>query len=111
MTDTIPPVATPAASQPGRAARPQRAKRKPEETATSASAADPVPTKAPTKLDMVTGLLARPEGASIEELCTATGWQAHSVRGAMAGALKRKGHVITSDKHEGVRRYRASTSS
>ncbi|MCB1372019.1 MAG: DUF3489 domain-containing protein, partial [Rhodobacteraceae bacterium] len=30
----------------------------------------------------------------------------HSVRGAMAGALKKKGHVISSEKQEGVRRYR-----
>ena len=35
-----------------------------------------------------------------------TGWQTHSVRGALAGSLKRKGHVVTSDKVDGVRRYR-----
>ena len=28
----------------------------------------------------------------------ATGWQAHSIRGAMAGALKKKGHSVTSEK-------------
>ena len=36
----------------------------------------------------------RPEGASLAELVAATGWQAHSVRGALAGSLKRKGHAI-----------------
>ena len=39
-------------------------------------------------------------------MCTTTGWQPRSVRGAMAGSLKKKGHVITSEKIEGVRRYR-----
>jgi hypothetical protein len=38
----------------------------------------------------------------------ATGWQQHSVRGAMAGALKKRGLVITSEKVQDVRRYRAS---
>jgi hypothetical protein len=36
----------------------------------------------------------------------ATGWQQHSVRGALAGALKKRGHTINSDKVDGVRRYR-----
>ena len=40
-------------------------------------------------------------------MCTATGWQAHSVRGAMAGALKKKfGLVIASDPSDGGRVYR-----
>ena len=41
-------------------------------------------------------------------MMTATGWQQHSLRGAMAGALKKRGLTITSDKGDGVRRYRAS---
>ena len=52
-------------------------------------------------------MLSRPQGASIADLTSATGWQAHSVRGAMAGALKKKGHTITSEKADGVRRYHA----
>ena len=39
---------------------------------------------------------------------TATGWQQHSVRGALAGALKKRGLIITSDKIDDLRRYRAS---
>lgn len=38
-------------------------------------------------------LLRRKEGASLEEMTTRTGWQAHSVRAAMTG-LKKQGHVI-----------------
>ena len=38
-------------------------------------------------------LLHRKEGASLEEMTTRTGWQAHSVRAAMTG-FKKQGHVI-----------------
>jgi Protein of unknown function (DUF3489) len=58
------------------------------------------------KLDRLIALLKRPDGASLSELTHATGWQAHSVRGAIAGSLKRKGHVVTSEKIDGIRRYR-----
>ncbi len=61
----------------------------------------------PTKLDRLIALLSRPDGASLAEMVEATGWQAHSVRGAIAGALRKRGHVIASSKAEdGVRRYR-----
>ena len=60
------------------------------------------------RLDQLQALLTTEEGVSIAEMTTATGWQAHSVRGAMAGALKKRGLAITSEKIDGVRRYRAS---
>lgn len=63
-------------------------------------------TNAPSKLDTLEKLLRRKNGASIADLTTATGWQQHSVRGAMAGALKKRGHAITSEKTDGTRRYR-----
>ena len=59
-----------------------------------------------TKLALLVAHLSAPGGATIAELCKATGWQPHSVRGALAGALKRKGHVIRSEKEGGLRRYR-----
>lgn len=63
--------------------------------------------KGPGKLEMMVALLRRPEGARIDELQTATGWQAHSVRGAMSGALKKKqGLTIGSEKTEAGRVYR-----
>ena len=47
-------------------------------------------------------MLQRPEGASLDEIVAATGWQAHTVRGAIAGALKRKlGLSVASEKVEG----------
>jgi hypothetical protein len=42
------------------------------------------------KLGVMIGLLRRPDGASLEALMKATGWQAHSVRGAIAGAIKKR---------------------
>jgi hypothetical protein len=62
--------------------------------------------KGTSKLDTLVSLLRQPNGASIDELATATAWQKHSIRGALAGTLKKKGHVISSDVVDGVRRYR-----
>jgi hypothetical protein len=61
----------------------------------------------PSKIESVVALLSRPEGASLAALSEATGWQAHSVRGALSGALKAKrGLTITSEKTEAGRLYR-----
>ena len=44
-------------------------------------------------------MLRSPEGASIEEISDALGWQQHTTRGAIAGALKKKlGLDVTSEK-------------
>jgi hypothetical protein len=58
----------------------------------------------------IIGMLQRTEGATIAQICEATGWQPHTVRGTFAGALKKKmGLTITSDKTQGgVRTYRAT---
>jgi hypothetical protein len=55
-----------------------------------------------TKQATLIAMLRAPEGATIEEITVATGWQSHTVRGAMAGALKKKlGLEVTSAKVEG----------
>ncbi len=55
-----------------------------------------------TKQATLIAMLRAPEGATIEEITAATGWQSHTVRGAMAGALKKKlGLEVTSEKVEG----------
>ena len=47
-------------------------------------------------------MLRTPDGATIDEIVAATGWQPHTVRGAFAGALKKKlGLEVTSEKVEG----------
>lgn len=63
-------------------------------------------TKPASKLDTLEKLLTRKTGATIAEMVKATGWQQHSVRGALAGAMKKRGHTIASDKVDGTRRYR-----
>ncbi len=35
-------------------------------------------------------MLSRAKGATIEEMAAQTGWQTHSVRGAISGTLKKK---------------------
>jgi hypothetical protein len=64
-----------------------------------------------TKQQACLDLLSRPEGAGIEDLQKATGWQQHSVRGFLAGAVKKKlGLKLLSEKPEaGPRRYRISS--
>lgn len=50
-------------------------------------------------------MLQRPEGATIGQICAATGWQAHTVRGTFAGAFKKKlGLAIVSEKVSGGER-------
>ena len=54
-----------------------------------------------TKQQQMIELLRRPKGATLVEIVEATGWQQHTIRGAMAGALKKKlGLTITSEKDE-----------
>jgi hypothetical protein len=61
-----------------------------------------------TKQQACIDLLSCQEGATIEELQAATGWQQHSVRGFLAGAVKKKlGLTLVSEKpDEKPRRYR-----
>lgn len=55
-----------------------------------------------TKQQQMIDLLHRPQGATLAEIVEATGWQQHTIRGAMAGALKKKlGLTIASEKIDG----------
>lgn len=59
------------------------------------------------KLGTLVALLKRPNGATVTQMTVATGWQAHSVRGAMSGAIKKKlGLIIDSEKTDAGRVYR-----
>jgi hypothetical protein len=64
-------------------------------------------TKRPSKQDAVIAMLRRPEGATVEEVARATGWQRHTVRGAFSGTLKKKlGFALASVQEERGRVYR-----
>ena len=71
---------------------------------------DPEPepdTKRRSKQDEVIAMLRRPEGATVDEVASATGWQRHTVRGVFSGTLKKKlGLTIASAKEERGRVYR-----
>jgi DNA-binding MarR family transcriptional regulator len=90
--------AEPAAAPEGGATEPPVA----EDTATKPQPRDG------TKQAVLIAMLRRPEGADLDEIAEATGWQKHTIRGAISGALKKKlGLQITSEKDgQGRRVYR-----
>jgi hypothetical protein len=67
----------------------------------------PSDAKRPSKQDAVIAMLRRPEGATVDEVARATGWQRHTVRGVFSGTLKKKlGLSVASAKEERGRVYR-----
>ena len=67
----------------------------------------PSETKGPSKQAAVIAMLQRPEGATVEEVASAMGWQRHTVRGLFSGILKKKlGFALASAKEERGRVYR-----
>jgi len=56
------------------------------------------------KTAQVVAMLQRKSGATLSEIMTTTGWQKHTVRGFIAGAIKKAGHAVESFKPEGGER-------
>ena len=69
-----------------------------------------VSTKKGTKASQVLAMLQRATGATLDELVAATDWLPHTTRAALTG-LRKKGHVVISEKVEGQRRYRIAAES
>ena len=71
---------------------------------------DPKPhsdARRPSKQDAVIAMLRRAEGATVDEVVSATGWQRHTVRGVFSGTLKKKlGLTLASAQEERGRVYR-----
>ena len=106
MTDTIKTSRT--------VKRSRRMAREPEvEGATNnapanAGAATSTPAKPQSKSALVLDLLNRPEGATLDQMIAATGWLPHTTRAMLTG-LKKKGHIIESEKPaDGARIYRVT---
>jgi hypothetical protein len=57
---------------------------------TRAAPADKPTPRTGTKQAKLIELLKHPEGATVEQIAAATGWQHHTIRGAISGALKKK---------------------
>ena len=102
------------ASKPAPAAKPKKAKAAP--TAAKAAAAKAKAAKGTTAKDAATGakaprdgsktaqvvaMLQRKNGATLAEIMDKMGWQRHTVRGFMAGAMKKAGYTVESFKPEG----------
>jgi hypothetical protein len=89
------PAAEPAADAEAKPAKPKAKKAasgkgmKPAKPGKVAPTERPTP-RAGTKQALMIELLRRPEGATVEQIVTATGWQKHTIRGAISGALKKK---------------------
>ena len=62
-------------------------------------------TKPASKIDQVTALLERKQGATLEEMTDATGWQPHSARAVLTG-LRKKDHAIVKSKRDDLTSYR-----
>ena len=77
----------------GRPARAKKASTTTRATSAPEAAGEPSPKPTPragTKQAQMIELLKRPEGATVEQIAAATGWQHHTIRGAISGALKKK---------------------
>jgi Protein of unknown function (DUF3489) len=75
-----------------RAAAPAKSGKATERKAriSKAAPADRPTPRAGTKQARMIEMLKRPEGATVEQIAAATGWQHHTIRGAISGALKKK---------------------
>jgi uncharacterized protein DUF3489 len=63
--------------------------------------------KRPSKQEVVIAMLRQPEGATVDEVASVTGWQRHTVRGVFSGTLKKKlGLSLASAQEERGRVYR-----
>jgi predicted ArsR family transcriptional regulator len=83
-------------------AKTSKAKTKPAQKRKAQTKAKMPGTRANSKQAQLIEMLKRPEGATIDEIVKKFDWQAHTVRGALAGALKKKlGLNVQSEKIEG----------
>jgi len=105
-----PVVSTPDEVAARRAERRERIAREKAEGTRGADGSKRKPEKEPkvkkaAKADTILELVSREGGASIPEICEATGWQRHTLRGYIAGTLRKRGHDIVRTSANGMTGY------
>jgi hypothetical protein len=101
------PAETKSSERPGRAKR-SSSKKAAAPSAKATSSGRPNPDS---KQDRVVALLQQPRGATLDVLVNVTGWQKHSVRGFLAGTVRKKLRLpLISEKIDGIRTYRIAAS-
>jgi nucleoid-associated protein YgaU len=94
----------PTKAKAGKKATPAKAATKAKKGAPAAKADGP---RAGSKMAQVIAMMQRKNGVSIEEIMQAMSWQRHTVRGFVAGAMKKAGYSVESFRPEGgARSYR-----
>jgi nucleoid-associated protein YgaU len=91
----------PAKAKPTKKAIPAKAAPKAKKAAKKEEIAGP---REGSKTAQVVALLQRKNGATLVEIMEKMGWQKHTVRGFMAGAMKKAGYTVESFKPEGGER-------
>jgi hypothetical protein len=103
VSTQVPDVAPPVAKAGKKATRTAKPAKAPKET----KAAKSEGAREGSKTAQVVALLKRESGATLAEIMEKMGWQKHTVRGFMAGAMKKAGYTVESFKPEnGERTYR-----
>jgi hypothetical protein len=104
------PAETRSTERPGRAKR-SSAKKAAAPSAKATTKASPGRRNPGSKQDQIVALLRQPGGATLDALVKATGWQKHSVRGFLAGTVRKKLKLpLLSEKIDGIRTYRIGAS-
>jgi hypothetical protein len=111
--DEVAAAKTPAKANSNEGARDAKRSSAKKATAPSAKAtkASPGRRHPDSKQDQIVALLRQPGGATLDALVKATGWQKHSVRGFLAGTVRKKLKLpLLSEKIDGIRTYRVGAS-
>ena len=91
----------------GKAARKITAAKNAPKSKTAAKTREATAPREGSKTAQVVAMLQRKNGATLAEIMDKMGWQKHTVRGFMAGAMKKAGYTVESFKSDkGERTYR-----
>lgn len=95
-------LSTPGTGKPGKEATPS--KKKPQSKKRATNVQENAGPREGSKTAKVVAMLQRKNGATLPEIMDKMGWQKHTVRGFMAGAMRKAGFTIESFKPEGGER-------